>query len=73
VKYAAPVPSADLVARIREEESVLVVSGSSVGMEGYLRIGFGCDPEFLIGALDRLGTVIDTLASSPDTYRTAPG
>ena len=73
VKYAAPVSSAELVERIREEESVLVVSGSSVGMEGYLRIGFGCDPEFLLGALDRLGTVIDTLASSPDTYRTAPG
>jgi hypothetical protein len=71
VKYAARVPSADLVERIREEESVLVVSGSSVGMEGYLRLGFGCDPEFLLGALDRLGSMMDTLASSPDTYRTA--
>src|SRR5206468_4053714 len=38
--------TSDLVDRIRIEQSVLVVPGEQFGMEGYLRVGFGSDPEY---------------------------
>ena len=60
VKYRYPIGSTALMERIRDEQSVLVAPGDHFGMEGYLRIGFGCDPELLIGALDRVGEVLDS-------------
>jgi hypothetical protein len=44
-----------------------VVPGDHFGLDGYLRIGFGCDPEMLLGGLDRIGEVLDTLDPVPDT------
>lgn len=60
VKYRYPIGSTALMERIRDEQSVLVAPGDHFGMDGYLRIGFGCDPELLIGALDRVGEVLDS-------------
>ena len=62
VKYGHPIHSIDLVERLRIEQSVLVVPGDHFAMDGYLRIGFGSHPEHLVGALDRVGALIDTLA-----------
>ena len=62
VKYGHPINSIDLVERLRIEQSVLVVPGDHFAMDGYLRIGFGSHPEHLVGALDRVGALIDTLA-----------
>ncbi len=62
VKYGHPINSIDLVERLRIEQSVLVVPGDHFAMDGYLRIGFGSHPEHLVGALDRVGELIDTLA-----------
>ena len=61
VRYTYSIGSTPLVERIREEQSVLIVPGDHFGMDRYLRIGFGCDPELLIGALDRAGEVLDTV------------
>jgi aspartate/methionine/tyrosine aminotransferase len=63
VKYSAPVPSVDLIERIRSEHSVLVVPGAHFEREGYIRIGFGCDPELLLAALERVGETVDAVAS----------
>jgi aspartate/methionine/tyrosine aminotransferase len=68
VKYAYQVGSTALIERIRDEQSVLVVPGDHFEMDGYLRIGFGCDPELLLPALERVGEVLDSL----DAPRTAP-
>jgi aspartate/methionine/tyrosine aminotransferase len=64
VKYQYPIGSTALIERIRNEQSVLVVPGDHFEMDGYLRIGFGCDPELLIGALDRVGEVLDSVAQT---------
>ena len=50
-----------MVERIRDEQSVLVVPGDHFEMDGFLRIGFGCDPELLVPALERIGQVLDSL------------
>ena len=46
--------------------SVLVVPGDHFEMDGYLRIGFGCDPELPLPALERVGEVLDAI-EAPDT------
>jgi aspartate/methionine/tyrosine aminotransferase len=61
-KYGHPINSTVLVERLRAEQSVLVVPGDHFGMDGYLRIGFGSHPELLMGALDRIGELMDALA-----------
>jgi hypothetical protein len=63
VRYSYPINSTRLIERIRDEQSVLVVPGDHFEMDGYLRIGFGCDPELLVGALERVGEVLDTINS----------
>lgn len=70
VKYSYPIGSTALAERIRDEQSVLLVPGDHFGMDGYLRIGYGCDPELLLGALERVGDVLDALANGePDGAR----
>ena len=64
VRYQYQIGSTALIERIRDEQSVLVVPGDHFEMDGYLRIGFGCDPELLIGALDRVGEVLDSVAQT---------
>ena len=68
VRYAYPIGSTALIERIRDEQSVLLVPGDHFEMDGYIRIGFGCDPELLLPALERVGEVLDTI----DAPRTAP-
>ena len=76
VRYGYPVNSTALIERIRDEQSVLIVPGDHFEMDGYLRFGFGCDPELLLGALDRVGEVLDSLAKAsgaPVLAETPPG
>ncbi len=67
VRYAYRIGSTALIERIRDEQSVLLVPGDHFEMDGYIRIGFGCDPELLLPALERVGEVLDTI----DAPRTA--
>ena len=55
VRHQHPVRSSELTERLREEQSVLIVPGDFFDMDGYLRIGFGSDPEYLGSALTILG------------------
>lgn len=61
VKYDHPINSTQLVERLRVEQSVLVVPGDHFAMDGYLRIGFGSDPDHLRGSLQRIGEFMDAL------------
>jgi aspartate/methionine/tyrosine aminotransferase len=67
VRYTYPFNSTALIERIRDEQSVLVVPGDHFRMDGYLRIGFGCDPELLHGALERVGQVLDAIEKTSGT------
>jgi len=59
--YGWPVNSTQLVNRLREEQSVLVVPGDHFGMDGFLRVGFGNEPEDLRAGLERIDAVLDRL------------
>jgi aspartate/methionine/tyrosine aminotransferase len=54
MRYASPTPSYQLVERIRTQQSVLIVPGSHLGLEGYLRVWLGGKPEFLAEGLRRI-------------------
>jgi hypothetical protein len=55
VKYDAALPSLDLAERIRTRQSTLIVPGTHVGLEGYLRIWLGAREPFLREGLRRIG------------------
>jgi aspartate/methionine/tyrosine aminotransferase len=60
VRYNYAINSTELVTRLREEKSVLVVPGDHFGMDGYLRLGFGERPDYLHHGLDRLHALLSS-------------
>jgi aspartate/methionine/tyrosine aminotransferase len=46
--------SAQMAEELREKKSVLLVSGEQLGMESFVRFGFGGDPAHLQKALGRI-------------------
>ena len=61
IKYDSPIPSLELAERIRTRQSTLVVPGSHVGLEGYLRIWLGGKEEFLREGLRRIGAELEPI------------
>jgi aspartate/methionine/tyrosine aminotransferase len=55
VRYGSATPSYPLCERIRMNQSVLVVPGEHLGLEGFLRLWLGGKPEFLAEGLRRVG------------------
>jgi aspartate/methionine/tyrosine aminotransferase len=55
MRYGSSTPSYDLCERIRVNQSVLIVPGVHLGLEGFLRIWLGGKPEFLAEGLRRVG------------------
>lgn len=64
VRYNYAINSTDLVTRLRNEKSVLIVPGDHFGMDGYLRLGFGERPDYLRQGLERLQALLSSLAES---------
>ncbi len=60
-RYAHPINSTELVTRLREEESVLVVPGDQFGMDGYLRLGVGERTDYVMAGLERVRALLDRL------------
>lgn len=63
INYDAPVPSLEIAERIRTRQSTLVVPGSHVGLEGYLRIWLGGREDFLREGLRRIGAELTQILS----------
>ena len=57
-RYHDAVNSTELITRLRVEKNVLIVPGDHFGMDHYLRLGFGDQPEHLHAGLARLGEAI---------------
>jgi len=55
VRYHSAIPSFPLCERIRVNQSVLIVPGVQLGLEGFLRLWLGGKPEFLHEGLRRIG------------------
>jgi aspartate/methionine/tyrosine aminotransferase len=64
LRYNSPTSSAALSKRIRVNQSVLIVPGVHLGLEGFLRIWLGGKPEFLAEGLRRIGTELGHEAAS---------
>jgi aspartate/methionine/tyrosine aminotransferase len=60
-RYAHPINSTELVTRLRQDESVLVVPGDQFGMDGFLRIGVGERTDYVMAGLERVRAVLDRL------------
>jgi aspartate/methionine/tyrosine aminotransferase len=62
LRYPHALRSTEISERLREERSVLVVPGEFFELDGWLRVGFGSDPEYLSSALTHIGEFLDTVA-----------
>ena len=67
MKYESDARSIDIAERVRVNQSTLIVPGSHVGLEGYLRIWLGGREEFLREGLRRIGEELRAVfARTPD-------
>ena len=63
IRYDSSVPSVEVAERVRTRQNTLIVPGSHVGLEGYLRIWLGGREEFLREGLRRIGTELREILS----------
>jgi aspartate/methionine/tyrosine aminotransferase len=61
VKYDLDINSTDLVMKLINEQSVMVVPGDHFGLDGYLRISFGLQKDYLLDGLNRISEVLSKL------------
>ena len=61
VQYSSPTPSLELVERIRENQSTLIVPGIHLGLEGYVRIWLGGKQGYLEEGLRRVAVEMSAL------------
>ena len=55
IQYHSATPSFELCERVRINQSVLIVPGAHLGLEGYIRVWLGGKPAFLAEGLRRIG------------------
>jgi aspartate/methionine/tyrosine aminotransferase len=73
VRYNYSVNSTELVTRLRETKSVLIVPGDHFGMDGYLRVGYGERPDYLSAGLTRVHEVLTSLPLAADSAARSAG
>ena len=61
LKYDADIPSVEIAERVRKNQNTLIVPGSHVGLEGYLRVWLGGKEDFLREGLRRIGAELRPL------------
>lgn len=54
IRYEMDINSRELSTRLRKEKSVFIMDGDCFGMDGYIRIGFGPEKEYLEAGLQRI-------------------
>ena len=62
MRYALKTNSTELVTRLIQEKSTLIVPGDHFEMDHYLRIGFGSEPEYTEKGLARVGELLAGLS-----------
>jgi len=62
VRYSMPENSTELVTRLKDEQSVLLVPGDQFGMDGFLRIGYGNEPDDLQAGLRKVDAFLHALS-----------
>ena len=59
IRYDLGINSSELIRRLHEEQSVLIVPGDHFGLDRHVRISFGLPETYLVSALDRIASLID--------------
>lgn len=54
LRLDVPMPSAEFCIALQQETGVMLLPGSALGMEGYVRIGYACAPDTLQQGLARI-------------------
>ncbi|MDP6452490.1 MAG: aminotransferase class I/II-fold pyridoxal phosphate-dependent enzyme, partial [SAR202 cluster bacterium] len=62
MQYGLDINSSELTTQLREDESVLVVPGDSFGFDGFLRLGFGSEKDYLAAGLERIASLLRRLS-----------
>lgn len=62
LRYNLEIDSAELDRRLRDEKSVFVVAGACFHMDNYIRIGYGCEREYLEKGLSLIDEVLKKLS-----------
>jgi aspartate/methionine/tyrosine aminotransferase len=60
LKYDLDLPSRDFCVQLLEETGVLLTPGSTMDMEGWIRIGYANDPEILIQGLAKVSEFLES-------------
>jgi aspartate/methionine/tyrosine aminotransferase len=63
-RYHLDINSSQLVSRLKDEKSVLIVPGDHFGLDGYLRISYGLPHDYLRDGLHRIHSLIAELAQA---------
>jgi hypothetical protein len=62
VAYKFPINSTELILKLKDTYSVLIVPGDHFHMDGYFRLGFGSHTDYLRDGLKRLNLLLESLA-----------
>ena len=73
VRYHHPISSEDLIERLRIERSLLVVPAHHFELDGFLRIGFGAEPEVVTESLTIISDMLARVAVGDRRRSVAPG
>jgi aspartate/methionine/tyrosine aminotransferase len=63
-RYHLDINSTELVNRLKDEKSVLIVPGDHFGLDGHLRISYGLDHDYLRDGLDRIHSMLVELGQA---------
>jgi len=63
LKYDLDLPSRDFCVQLLEETGVLLTPGSTMDMEGWIRIGYANDPEILTQGLDKMSGFLESISN----------
>ena len=63
IRYGADVSSFAMCERIRKNQATLIVPGSHLGLEGYVRVWMGGRDEYLAEGLRRIGVELSAIAA----------
>lgn len=63
IHYKHPIESYKLAARLKDEQSTLIVPGQQFMLDGYFRLGFGPPQDYLEQGLERVLMVLDSTAN----------
>ncbi len=67
LRYDLDINSTELVSRLRKEQSTFIVAGDCFGMDHFVRIGIGSEPDYLLEGLKRIDQTLAEITGKAGT------